>query len=104
MAERHVRLPLVIQTFGEFCHSEDWEQSCPKLFGERHGVWCGIFESHLLSRDDDDPDDGSHLHPEPVPRCAECLALDGGGAGDPNGVGGAESSANLASLLVGVDP
>lgn len=74
---RTLRLPVVIQTWGEHCHSEDESDQCPRLYTPYDGAWCGLFGDHLPGRDDEDLD-GTRPPgpPPPVRRCPECLALD----------------------------
>lgn len=95
MAERRVLTTVKIATEGRRCR--DWLDgaACPFLRSE----WasCNLFHAEL-KREERDDDACSYL------RAPGCLALDGGGVGEPNGVGGAESSAGEGCLLVGVDP
>lgn len=89
MGERHVTVTVKIATEGRRCRDHGHADGpCPFL-----DAWNGyrvLFHEPLTGL--------------PYDRRPACLALDGGGVGEPNGVGGAESSAALDPLLVGVDP
>ena len=96
MAERHVLVTVKIATEGRRCASYCDAEPCPFL----RSSWdrCALLGEELVSALDVDSDERVWI------RVPACLALDGGGVGEPHGVGGAESSAALDPLLVGVDP
>lgn len=95
MAERHVLVRVKIATEGRRCLDWNDAEACPYLSSE--WATCRLFHADL-GREERDDDAYGYL------RAPGCLALDGGGVGEPNGVGEAESSAALDPLLVGVDP
>lgn len=87
MAERFVLVTVKIATEGTRC-GDHAREPCPYL--DSWNGYCVLFHENLTGL--------------PYERRPACLALDGGGVGEPDGVGGAESSAALDLLLVGVDP
>lgn len=97
MAERFVLVTVKVATEGRRCL--DWNDpgfsACPYLSSE--WATCRLFHADL-EREERENDAYGYL------RAPGCLALDGGGVGEPNGVGGVESSAAPDPLLVGVDP
>jgi len=95
VAERHVLVTVKIATEGRRCLDWNDAEACPYLSSE--WATCRLFHADL-EREEREDDAYGYL------RAPACLALDGGGVGEPGGVGGAESSAALDTLLVGVDP
>lgn len=94
MAERHVLVTVRIGPTGSFCREPDYGDACPYLdtdVGLRPQMRCLLHrdpKGEPVDLDDHDTlgSDGDLDFFQPR-RATACLALDGGGVGEPNGVG-----------------